>query len=303
MFLRIRFHNGLGKATANRGIEMGGNSYDEKIQEVIITCPKCGKHNRLRRQMQEVGYRCGNHECRAEILSPFDCDTSFASKVPYDSAARRKPRKFIYQVAIIVAIGLIVLAAVLSRTKTVPVPVTPASSIQHAPVALSIPEPRFILQPRSPLKSSTIIARPLPAARFLPNGSIIKNLYRSGDGVLKIDNGTARDAVIKLVDEKLGRVIVEFYVRAGNLVAINQIPDGKFTVMLASGEDWDPEGHKFTRDKSFAKFDKLADYVTIEQSEGDQVYRRSHEITLTLHKVPYGNATTSKISEQEFMKY
>jgi hypothetical protein len=282
---------------------MGSNTYDDTIHEVIKTCPECGKHNRLRRQVREVGYRCGNPECRAEILSPFDRDTSSACKDPYDSAARRKPRKISYQAAIIVTVGLIALALVLTRTKTAPVPVTPASSIQPAPVALSIPEPRFILHPRSPQKSPIIIARPLPAPRFLPNGSIIQNLYRSGDGVLKIDNGTARDAVIKLVDENQGRVIVEFYVRAGNLAAINQIPDGKFTVMLATGADWDPEGQKFTRDKSFAKFDKNTDFVSSDQIEGDQVYRRSHEITLTLHKVPHGNATTSKISEQEFMQY
>jgi hypothetical protein len=286
-----------------RGIEMGSNTYDDTINEVIKSCPKCGKHNRLLRQIREVGYRCGNPECRAEILSPFDRDTSSACKDPYDSAARRKPRKISYQAAIIVAVGLIVLALVLTRTKAAPVPVTPASSIQPAPVALSIPEPRFIPKPRSPLQSAIIVARPLPAARYLPNGSIIQNLYRNGDGVLKIDNGTSRDAVIKLVDEKQGRVIVEFYVRAGNLVAINQIPDGKFRVMLASGTDWDREGYEFTREKSFAKFDKLADYVTIERSEGDQVYSQSDEITLTLHKVPHGNATTTKISEREFMQY
>lgn len=303
MFLKMRPHNGLGKATANRGIEMGSNTYDDTIQEVIKTCPMCGKHNRLRRQMREVGYRCGNPECRAEILSPFDSDTSSASKVPYDSAAGRKPRKISYQAAIIVAVGLIVLAAILSRTKTSPVPVTPASSIQPVPVALSIPEPRFILQPRSPLKSSTIIARPLPAARFLPNGSIIQNLYRSGDGVLKIDNGTARDAVVKLIDEGQSQAVSVFYVRAGNVATLDKIPDGKFRVLLASGTDWDRVSHEFTREKSFAKFDKIMDFATSDQIEGDRVYRQSHEITLTLHKVPYGNATTSKISEREFMQY
>ena len=303
MCLRIRPHNGLNKATVERGIEMGSNTYDDAIHEVVITCPECGKHNRLRRQMREVGYRCGKPECRAEILSPFDRDTSSACRDPYDSADRRKPRKISYQAAIIVAVGLIVLALVLTRTKTAPVPVTPASSINPAPVALSIPEPRFIPQPRLPLKSSTIIARPLPAARFLPNGSIIQNLYRSGDGVLKIDNGTSRDAVIKLVDEDQGQAIAVFYVRAGNVATLDKIPDGKYRVMLASGMDWDRVGHEFTRDRSFAKFDKIMDFVSSDQIEGDQVYRRSHEITLTLHKVPYGNATTSKISEQEFMQY
>lgn len=276
---------------------MGSNTYDDTICEVVKTCPECGKHNRLRRQMREVGYRCGNPECRAEILSPFDSDASSTSKDPYDSAARRKPRKISYRAAIIVAVGLIVLALVLTRIKTAPVPVTPASSIQPAPVALVIPEPR------SPRYSPIIVARPLPTARFLPNGSIIQNLYRSGDGVLKIDNGTARDAVIKLIDEGQSQAIAVFYVRAGNVAILDKIPDGKFRVMLASGTDWDRVSHEFTRDKSFAKFDKIMDFVTSDQIEGDQVYRQSHEFTLTLHKVPHGNATTTKISEREFMRY
>jgi hypothetical protein len=140
---------------------------------------------------------------------------------------------------------------------------------------------------------------PLPPPRRLENGTALKELSRAGNGRLTIDNGTGHDAVIKLVDERARQLVVAFYIRGGQQVTVDQIPDGAFQVIFASGADWDSAAGAFTREKSFARFDQSLDFVTTSDA-------RSYEysvFTLTLHRVVHGNAKTTNVGEQEFLKY
>jgi len=144
---------------------------------------------------------------------------------------------------------------------------------------------------------------PVPMARSLTNGAIIIELSKHGDGTLNIENGTKRDAVVKLVDDTLDKAVVGFYVRAGQTATVEEIPDGLFRVLFALGTDWNAVERTFTRDKAFSEFDKKLDFTTTERTEGARVTTESTIFTLTLHGVPEGNVRTSGIEEKEFLKY
>jgi len=138
----------------------------------------------------------------------------------------------------------------------------------------------------------------LSPPRRLNNGQVIKEL-RIGRGTLTIDNGTARDAVIKIVNEQTGLSMVEFYIWSRQTASVEHIPDGDFCVIFASGWDWNSTVGTFTRDKSFAKFDSPFDFVTTSRPQG---YEYS-VFTLTLQPVVNGNVKMTDVGEEEFLKY
>jgi hypothetical protein len=153
-----------------------------------------------------------------------------------------------------------------------------------------------------------ITARPssAPAARpprRLENGTIITQLSSSGNGTLTIDNGTERDAVVKVRDERTETAVVAFYVCSGQTATIEHMPDGYFRLIFGSGSDWDSTAGKFKRDRLFTKFDKELNFVTTRRALGDEIYYEYSIFTLTLHPVVYGNAKTTSIGEKEFLKY
>ena len=126
-------------------------------------------------------------------------------------------------------------------------------------------------------------AQPLSPPRSLPNGKVLAQSPIAGEGVLTIENGTTHDAVVKLVDERVQRAVVEFYVHAGLQASAKRLPDGNFRVIFASGTDWDSERGMFTRDKTFAEFDDGLDFVTTERVRDDGIQEQYSVFTLTLH--------------------
>jgi|GEM_PF-1443306 len=125
----------------------------------------------------------------------------------------------------------------------------------------------------------------------LPNGT---NIYHSGVshgyGRLTVTNGTDYDAAAKLV--RYGETHRFVYVRANHDVVIKDIYQGTYTLLFASGTDWDVRHRRFKRDKSFSKFDEVL-YFTVTDTQYS-TYR------VTLNPVPAGNAHTSDIDESEF---
>ena len=272
-----------------------GSSPDNSpvIQAVIVVCPRCGKQNRLLKRAHEVRYRCGNPQCRESLLVPCQREPST------EAHKRMRTRRFSLIVAFCGVAGIIALGIMLNKEKTTTVQVpAPPQTKPAQRVHLST------VQDQPDMTAPIAIVKPLPPPRFLSNGTVLEALTHYGSGVLEIKNGTARDAVVKLVDKNQCIAVLVVYVRKENEVKVNQVPDGEFCVLFAAGLDWDSQVGGFTREKSFSEFDKTMEFSTRnDTNENGEIIEYTDIYSLTLHRVPKGNITTTKISEKEFLKY
>lgn len=140
--------------------------------------------------------------------------------------------------------------------------------------------------------------------RFLPNGTIIAKINPlTGYGKLAIENGTDRDAVVKLVDPKIKRAVASFYIRANNQAELSGISDGSYQIFFTQGTDWDATTARFTKAASYLKFDKMVDFVTKKVEQDGFPLLETPIWEITLHPVPGGNTTSQAMSESEFCKY
>ena len=213
-------------------------------------------------------------------------------------------RRLAWVVFALSALAVIGILFFYSDTPTDVAPTRPSAPASAAADAIPVPSgtvsvPRY--QQAQPLETAPSPA--LPPPRTLVNGTMISKLSLIGNGRLTVQNGTGRDAVIKVVDEPARLSVVAFYVSAGQTASVEQLPDGDFRVLFASGTDWDSAAGTFTRDKTFAKFYSVLNFVTTESTRADGVYTQYSTFTLTLHKVVHGNAKTSKVQEADFLKY
>ena len=267
----------------------------EVIEDHVVPCPRCGQRNRVVKQARRIGYRCG--ACKTGLPNPFGIGFRLSQVVKAtarsikSSSSKWRPVLWIVGVLVLVVVAVVLVPPNPPwRQNDWPTPRLPQipqqSSVQFQPQV-------YPIQP----------AKPLPPPRSLANGTMITELSRIGNGTLKIDNGTTHDAVIKVVDERAAKIVVAFYVCAGRVAQIEHIPDGDFRVLFAGGMDWDADVGNFTRDKAFAKFDEALDFVTTRTTKGYEVYKKYSVFTLTLHAVLNGNAKTTNVDEEEFLKY
>lgn len=117
-----------------------------------------------------------------------------------------------------------------------------------------------------------------------------------GLGTLDISNGTANDAIAKLVNLSSGKTHREVFVRAGASTSIRSIAPGRYELYFSMGLDYAPSVKKFLRDASYSKFDEIFDFSQTKDSSG--VNYRIYEVTL--NKVAFGNARTSSVDESTF---
>jgi hypothetical protein len=94
-------------------------------------------------------------------------------------------------------------------------------------------------------------------------------------------------------------LVAAFHVQSNSSYTLEQIPDGTYQVLFELGLGWNPQTQGFSQNKSFARFDELLEYTTVQF--GNQIQYRAFEVTL--HTVLDGNASTSNVSEQEFKSY
>jgi hypothetical protein len=142
-----------------------------------------------------------------------------------------------------------------------------------------------------------------PPPRFLPNGTVITQSGTRGQGKLIIDNGSARDAVIKLIDPKMNRAIASVYVKAKNKAELTAIPDGSYELFVTQGSDWDSAVAKFTDSASYSKFDQVVDFATRTVDRGGLPIQETLIWNITLHPVAQGNTRSEEISQSQFDKY
>jgi hypothetical protein len=97
--------------------------------------------------------------------------------------------------------------------------------------------------------------------RRLANGQLLNSLRRTGNGQIRIDNGTEHDAVVKLVQD--GESIVSVYVGKGSNTTVDNINDGSYQLFYTSGIDWDDQLKTFTRSCLFKRFGSPVEFTTV----------------------------------------
>ncbi|MBG0813611.1 hypothetical protein [Planomonospora sp. ID82291] len=122
------------------------------------------------------------------------------------------------------------------------------------------------------------------------NGRILYDRISGGQGVLKVKNGTSRDAVVTLVRGKSKAISV--YVRARSTAKVNDVRDGTYRIFFTSGYRFSVSKGRFARGASYQKFDDRLRFTTTSSS--------ATIWTLTLNPVKGGNARTSGVNPKDF---
>jgi hypothetical protein len=104
---------------------------------------------------------------------------------------------------------------------------------------------------------------------------------------------------VKLIEPISRTLMAAFFVKSNSSFMQEQIPDGTYKVLFVLGNGWNVQTQSFTKNKSFAKFDKLLNFTTMQVSGGIQ-YK---VFKITLHPVTGGKARTSGVSQKEFDSY
>jgi hypothetical protein len=144
---------------------------------------------------------------------------------------------------------------------------------------------------------------PLRQPRRLPNGAHIERpRLTGGKSTLRIENGTAWDAAVKLIKQRNGvNITARFvYVRRGESAILTEIEPGDYILAWCCGADWDQASKRFTR--SLGCFVGDSPFVFTEEVLEEYGERRFFytEGRVTLHEVFGGNLRKSGITQEEF---
>jgi len=137
----------------------------------------------------------------------------------------------------------------------------------------------------------------------LPNGTVVKKRTgRKGLGTLMIENGTVKDAIVKMVsNSEPDKAYCAIYIQANSQVKIAGVNRGTYELWFSLGQDWDRKKQIFLADKSYAKFENRLDFGETRSEDylgnANIVYSTWR---MTLHPVVSGNARQSSTTEQEF---
>lgn len=163
------------------------------------------------------------------------------------------------------------------------------------------------------LAPPSIVGRPQPADDAtlrhlatddrLMSGSVLVDELRKlvGKGKLTLDNGLTEDAYVKLVQN--GKLVAAFYVRSHEKFTYSTIPDGIYTVAYCTGYGWDGTVRNFARGRNAHRYDNPLNYSTRRANDGSAITTYTDVMTLTLHKVAFGNAKASDMSLEDFDRY
>lgn len=272
---------------------------------VLIDC-QCGKRLRFPHQNRALIVTCP--ECKRSFLWFPDATMRRLNFVTRLLRSLREHRwSSLTLIVVVVAtfyLGYFIAHRSMSGRKDekaqTPSPVSTPSMVSQSDVPLSPTLPKTLktlsvepLLPKRTLPEQELVKKQ-PVS--LPNGTNISPPYgRRGLSILKVINGTPRDAAIKLVGTN-GKLYRFVYVRRGESVEIKQVPAGTYYFRWYSGLDWDKQSCRFRQACAFFEAERL--FVFPEKREGNRV--QSTKVIVTLHEVPFGNLPERLISESEF---
>ena len=152
-------------------------------------------------------------------------------------------------------------------------------------------------QPNAPLPSPWVPER---VAVSLRTGTWIRPRRGiAGNGVLKIENGTGLDAVVKLVTvDSPPKTVWMLYIRAYEQKSVPGIAEGSYLLRFALGLDWDADTRKFLRNLEFYQAGKQLKFTEIQPTSDEP--REYKEIEITLNEVFGGNLPREPINEVMF---
>lgn len=183
-----------------------------------------------------------------------------------------------------------------AAAQTAPTWPPPASA---RPVIKAVEVPRIAVPPPVRLEHLSTDFRPISGTLIL-NRFAKQNVHK-GSGKLTITNGLMEDTFVKVVEGS--RLMAAMYVRGNSSYALDEVPDGVYTILYRKGFGWMADKRDFERGRGASRFENDLVYATRVQQEGNTIRTFYDSITLTLHKVVDGNAPAEDISEEEFNKY
>lgn len=137
------------------------------------------------------------------------------------------------------------------------------------------------------------------------NGQVlVDHRGQSADGHhLKIENGTAGDAIIK-IRRADGRTMSSFFVARGQTATLTRIPDGNYTVQYASGDKLAKNCRTFVVDDSASanEFPGSESLQTRYEEGFDGTSVVHSELTYTLYPVPGGTVHPNRVDMSDFNK-
>jgi len=133
------------------------------------------------------------------------------------------------------------------------------------------------------------ITRPHNGYIFFQNGC--------GGHHLVVNNGRYRDAVVKLRHPS-GRAVLSFYVRSGESVTIETVPEGDYQIQFALGLSYARGLGRFKGSLQTLSFPNINQFKT--HTQKGMVYKSAVECTL--HPVSSGNIRVKPIEEANFFR-
>ncbi len=103
----------------------------------------------------------------------------------------------------------------------------------------------------------------IPMGTYRPlNGNVVYDRRAAlGSGQFKVQND-ADDDVLVILTDKTSRPVVGVYVRGTSEYTLESIPDGVYTVYVASGDNWNGEQRMFSVVWQYWRFEEPAQFKT-----------------------------------------
>ena len=144
----------------------------------------------------------------------------------------------------------------------------------------------------NPALSDVVTPGPEPSGPRPANGAVVTKRGKAGKGELAIENGTDEDALLTLSRD--GRAVYAVYIRASAQAELTGIADGDYEMFVAQGDGWNDGLRRFTASPDYTKFDDLASFATVRETDGIRYTRLSN----TLQPVTGGNAGTAPVYQE-----
>jgi len=151
-----------------------------------------------------------------------------------------------------------------------------------------------------------------PQIVYLPNGelsgcnAILSKYNRSLNNKLIITVGNNASVAVKMIDISTKRCIRYVFINKNTTYTIKNIPEGKYYLKIAYGEDWSiMEGQsnctgRFSRNPLFEKGDEILDYNLVHSRDGFQVPSFSLKLDVIMAEDKINSFNTDKINETDF---
>ena len=153
-----------------------------------------------------------------------------------------------------------------------------------------------------------------PSIIYVPNGELsgcnamMPKYNNRLDNKLLITVGNNASVAVKMINYATDKCIRYVFINKGTIHSIKNIPEGKYYLKIAYGEDWSiMEGQanckgRFAQNTLFKKGEEVLDYNIVYSGNGYQVPSFSLKLDVIITEDKLNTFNTDKIDESEFYK-